>query len=293
MGQAEFTNLTQDLEVYRQVAESAQMEVGRIHEMLTSANHELEYQTEEHRSQLRERQEEYTELQTERNTMESELHAAMARLKQALLAPPVFEATGKEELEINTMGLVEVVELAQTLLAAKPAGGGADEAELEAVRAQLAARNELLSRVMKHLKAQDIDIGGDMAPADADALSEINEASPGAGARRVTGDGGLAAEFDEQIDQGIRENAALKTQLDACKAQIKGLQAELEGYAAREAAAANRPASPRAKTEPRAATEEIFIEVPVAAKQVLDDLGMAELLEELKVRPANQPLPPQ
>ena len=50
--QAEFAHLTQDLEVYRQVAESAQMEVGRIQEMLTSANHELEHQTEEHSSQV-------------------------------------------------------------------------------------------------------------------------------------------------------------------------------------------------------------------------------------------------
>ena len=42
----------------------------------------------------------------------------------------------------------------------------------------------------------------------------------------------------------------------------------------------------RGKTKPRAAAEEVYVRVPAAATQAIADLGMAELLEELKVRPS-------
>lgn len=268
-------DLTQELDVFRRLVDSAQQEIQILNDNIHLAGEDFAQQSAEYTTQLRDKNLEMKELHYEKEELDELLSSTTQKLKDAL------RSHQEDSVEFNTMGLEEAVDLAVQTISTKNAMNETAEllSEIDNLRSQLTSRNELLEKVMNHLQENNIDITDSIPDAatifDDTASIQIKGSSSDS----------VLRDFDQIIEEESRKNSRLQEDLLMAKQKIKELEKEVEFYEQmnmqKTASHAPNPKQPKTDFVTSAAFTEGSYEKN--DKSVVQDDRLSDLIKELEL----------
>lgn len=261
----------ESIEAFEAAARSAAGEMEREHERSKLHLEELLSEGSEQQKVSAELQAELMTLQADYAVAQESIDAASKELRESIIS---YESSGQAPWEPNAaaaeifgLDLCQLVERFKQCVSAPPRKPEFDEEEIAALRARLAERENLLERVMKYMRDNEIDLSA--------------EGGEGVVGTNKNGLSGILSDYDEDMQQLVSDNDRLLAETVRLRGEVARLTSG-DRTVDDEPVAVAHPSRATASvpTRDQKGVNESF-DLPPEVGKKLDDLGMSELLKDL------------